>query len=394
MRILFSFVGGAGHLNPLLPIARAARDAGHEVTFAGSGDMMPAVAAAGFTGLATSPPTDKPPTRTPLQAPDAEHEARVIRVHFAGKVARERAAAVLRLSREWQPDLIVYDEMDFGAIVAAERLGLPHASVVVIAAGGFVRREDVAEPLNALRAEHGLPPDPDLMMLGRYLVLDPVPPGYRDPRNPLPATAHSLHPFPPGQTPPGPPPAWLDTLDARPTVYLTLGTVFHLEVGDLMARLIDALCSLPVNLIATVGPDIDPAEFGPQPETVRIERYVPQAHLLSHCDLVISHGGSGTVIGALAHGLPQVVIPLGADQLRNAERCRDLGLGPVLDVMALTPEMVRDAATDALANPAYRQRAAHFQAAIASLPGPDYAVALLERLVSTHRAPDSSTPPS
>lgn len=385
MRTLFSFTGGVGHLNPLLPIARAAREAGHEVAFAGSGQMMPAVAAAGFAGFATSPPPSTPPARTPLQTPDAAHEARVVRDHFAGRSARERATALLRLSQEWPPDVIIHDEMDFGAAVAAERLQVPHAPVVVIAAGSFVRSAGVAAPLNALRADYGLPPDPDLAMLGRHLVLAPVPPGYRDPHDPLPATAHHLHPFPPEQAPVTTPPAWLAHLAPRPRVYLTLGTVFHLETGDLMARLIDALRDLPVNLIATVGQEIDPAEFGPQPAHVRIERYVDQAHLLPRCDLVISHGGSGTVIGALAHGLPQVIIPLGADQLLNADRCRELGLGCVLDVMTLTPETIREAATGALATPAYRQRATRFQAEIAALPGPDHAVRLLERLVHDHQ---------
>lgn len=74
----------------------------------------------------------------------------------------------------WQPDLIVCDEIDFGSMVAAERLGLPYATVLVTAAGSFVRHELVAEPLNALRLEHGLPPDPELAMLSRYLILSPA----------------------------------------------------------------------------------------------------------------------------------------------------------------------------------------------------------------------------
>ncbi len=84
--------------------------------------------------------------------------------------------------------------MDFGALVAAERLGLPYATVLVIAVGSFVRPEVVAAPLNELRAEHGLPPDPDLAMLSRYLVLSLVLPGYRDPAFPLPPTAHAIRP--------------------------------------------------------------------------------------------------------------------------------------------------------------------------------------------------------
>lgn len=80
-------------------------------------------------------------------------------------------------------------------MVAAERLGLPYATGLVIAAGSFARPEVVAAPRGAPRAEHGLPPDADLAMLSRHLILSPFPPGYRDPRFPLPATAHALRPF-------------------------------------------------------------------------------------------------------------------------------------------------------------------------------------------------------
>src|SRR5690606_34662519 len=107
----------------------------------------------------------------------------------------QRADALLATCEEWRPDLLVCDETDFGAMVAAERLGLPYASVLVIAAGSFVRKEVVGEALAELRAAHGLPPDPELTMLSRYQVLSPFPPSYRDPAFPLPATAYSIRPL-------------------------------------------------------------------------------------------------------------------------------------------------------------------------------------------------------
>ena len=55
---------------------------------------------------------------------------------------------VAALCADWRPDLVVCDEIDFGSMIAAERLGLPYASVLVIAAGSFVRRELVGEALN------------------------------------------------------------------------------------------------------------------------------------------------------------------------------------------------------------------------------------------------------
>lgn len=79
-------------------------------------------------------------------------------------------------------------------------------------------------------------------------------------------------------------PEWLTRLDSAPTVYATLGTIYNMESGDIFQRVLAGLRSLPLNLIVTVGRDIDPAEFGPQPANVHIERYA-QALLLPYCDL-------------------------------------------------------------------------------------------------------------
>jgi UDP:flavonoid glycosyltransferase YjiC (YdhE family) len=137
----------------------------------------------------------------------------------------------------------VCDEAEFGAMAAAGRAGLPHATVLVTAAGSFVRPEVVGDALAALRAEHGLGPAPDLEMLGRDLVLSPCPPSFRDPAFPLPETARSIRP------------AVLDDAAAaapwpfpsRPAVYFTLGTVFNLESGDLFAGVLNGLGDMPVS---------------------------------------------------------------------------------------------------------------------------------------------------
>ena len=126
------------------------------------------------------------------------------------------------------------------------------------------------------------------------------------------------------------PPEWLAELE-RPLVYFTLGTIFNLESGDLFERVLAGLSGLPVSVVVTVGREVDPKALGPQPGNVRVEQYVPQSLLLPRCDLVVSHAGSGSVVGALAHGLPMVLLPIGADQPLNAARCEALGVARVLD---------------------------------------------------------------
>ena len=91
------------------------------------------------------------------------------------------------------------------------------------------------------------------------------------------------------------------------------------------------------------------------------------------------------MIGALVHGLPSVLIPMGADQPLNAARCEALGVARVLDAVGATPETVREAVSTVLADPTYWRAAERLRDEIAALPGPAHAVALLERLATEKR---------
>ena len=382
MDFVFTFAGGSGHLEPLVPIARAAERAGHAAAFVSRPWMVPQVEALGFPALAAGSDVGLTPTRLPLVAIDVEQEMREVGEGFGRRIARERAADVLRLCAGARPDLIVCDEFDFGPMIVAERLAIPCATVQVSASGNFVRAAMVSGPLDQVRLEHGLPPDPHLMMPSRSLVLSPFPPSLRDPAMPAPSTAHAVRLLTGGAARTEVGPSWLTHRDHLPTVYFTLGTVYNMESGDLFQRVLAGLRDLAADVIVTVGRDLDPDELGTQPPNVHIERFVPQAELLPHCDLVVSHAGSGSVLGALAHGLPMVLIPIGADQPLNAARCRELGVAEVLDAVAATPVMVLAAASRVLTDAAFRRSAARIRDEIAALPGTDHAVSLLERLAA------------
>lgn len=395
VRVLFSFAGGSGHADPLVPLALALRARGHAVAFAGRASVAAQLARLhGFEILPDPPEHDVASTNAaaaaaiaPLLAPSREREERVLRDGFAGVVARRRLALVTACCAGWRPDLVVADEVDFGGAIAAELLGLPLVTVLVMAAGSFVRPELVAAPLDALRAGHGLAPDPQLRAGSRTLVLAPGAPSFRDPAFPLPPRARAIQPASAG---PAAAPAWLAELPAGPTVYLTLGTVFNLESGDLFARALTGLAALPVNVVATVGSQLDPARFGRQPPHVRIERHVPQALLLPRCDAVVSHGGSGSIGGALAAGLPSVVLPMGADQPLNAARCVALGAGLALDPTTAGADEIAAATARVLEQPGYRTAAGRLRAEIAALPTAAQCVELLEQAGAARAAPRAS----
>jgi UDP:flavonoid glycosyltransferase YjiC (YdhE family) len=362
VRFLFTFAGGEGHLQPLLPLARAAAARGHAVVVSGAASM--GAAAVGLEFVPSGP--DVTPQRVELRPFDLERELSVVREAYAGRFARARTADLLALCEAWRPDVLVRDEFDFGAALAAERLEIAHASVLVNASGGLVSAAGVGEPVARMRAEHGLPAAP----AGDALVLSPFPPSFRDPADPLPATARAFRPYD----------ARREVAGARPLVYATLGTIFNTESGDLLARIVRGVRELPVDVVATVGRTLDSTELGPQPANVRVERFVPQAELLPCCAVTVSHAGSGSVAGALAHGVPLVCVPIGADQPLNAARCVALGAGLSLDPLTLQPDDARAAVATVLADPRYRSGAERLRDELAAQPPVTQAVSWIESL--------------
>jgi MGT family glycosyltransferase len=306
---------------------------------------------------------------------DAPHWAILI-VHYAREMARD----LLDLARDWTPDLIVRAGSEYGGLVAAERLGLPHASVPTGAwHADYQLRLEAVKQLDALRADFGLPADPEVEMPFRYLNLAFIPPRYHDSTRPLAPTTHFLRPVAFDRSGGETLPSWVTELPDHPTVYATLGTFFTSRTS-LYNAMLDGLKGEPINLIVTVGRQQDPARFGPQPSNVHVERYIPQSLLFSHCDLVVAHAGFGTVLGALSHGLPLVVLDVSADHPMHAARCAALGVGRVLDRDGITPETIREAVRAVLADPTYRRNAEELRDEMATLPGLDHAVKLVERL--------------
>jgi UDP:flavonoid glycosyltransferase YjiC (YdhE family) len=388
MRVLFTTLAASGHLHPLVPVARALATAGHEVAVACAEEGRATVERQGFrffpagVGIAEARAALSP---TGPDAPPAPYPLFDGREAFGNFLPRRMLPGLLAAAEVWQPDLIVRDATEIAGLLAAELLGLPHASVEV---GVFLDipflADFVGDHLARLRAELGLPPDPDLTALYRHLHLSFAPPSYQDPARPLPATAVALRPVPFDRSGPEALPAWVDQLPPRPTVYATLGTVFNGDL-DLLQAILAGLHDLPVNVVATVGRDGDPAALGPQPAHVRVEQYVPQSLLLPRCAAVVCHAGWNTVMAALGHGLPLVLMPIGADQPDNAERCRRLGVARVLAPEDRTPAAIGAAARAVLTEPGYWASAERLRVEMAALPGPDRAVPLLEELVARSR---------
>ena len=401
-RFLFSISGGYGHLHPLVPLARALQETGHAVAFAVGPSLRPLVAAAGFSvfpvggNLAADPEYRQFQVERQLLPPGLDGERVIYTRLFCGIGPRLRTPELVAVARAWQPDMLIREAAEYGAVIAAEHLGLPHAAVSFAASlPGLVRFEqDAAAQLDPIRRQWGLPPDPALTALYRYLLLSYSPPSFslHDAGEPgaagvIPAATHFIRPQFFDQAGDEGLPDWVGRLPARPTIYVTLGTEVNREPAfypSVLQTIIAGLRDLPANLIVTLGRDKDPADFGPQPANVHIERYIPQSLLLPHCDLMVMHGGSNSLLAALDAGLPLVVVPLIADQFFNAHVVERLGLGQVVRWEQLTPASIHAAVEDVLDRPLYRQTATRLQAEMHALPDQQYAVDLIERVAAEH----------
>ncbi len=130
-------------------------------------------------------------------------------------------------------------------------------------------------------------------------------------------------------------------------------------------------------MIATVGRDNDPLDLGPTPENARVERFIDQAHVLSHCAAVVHHGGAGTMFGALAHGLPSLALPKSADNFVNATLLAKAGAAQNLMPGEVTEACVRSGLRSVLDDAGYRQRAQLLADEIDAMPSPHEVASLL-----------------
>ncbi|GAA2267842.1 MULTISPECIES: glycosyltransferase [Kitasatospora] len=402
MRVLFTATPAPGHFHPLVPLAAAARTAGHEVAFASGASLLPAIEAMGFRGFAAglgrSGDGDEEFLKIKEQARGLPpHGVEMDRIAIArimyGVRARRMAPDLVRLADGWRPDVIVRDSYEVGGALAAEVLGVPHAALDTTPLYDLgPLAEDIRAELEQARREAGLAPDPEQLMLHRHLYLCCAPPGYLDPAGTRPATLRALRPMPFDRFEGEELPEWFAGLPDRPIVYVTFGTITNRWVPgafpQLFRKVLAAFEDEPVNVVATVDRDSDPAELGPLPPHIRVERYIPQSLLLPHCAVAVTHGGFNTVVGALDAGIPHVVVPFLGDHPDNARRCAELRIGRTVDPWTLTPEAVREAVSEVLTDPDYRANVQRLRAELHALPGPAEAVGLLERLAAGRSVAD------
>jgi UDP:flavonoid glycosyltransferase YjiC (YdhE family) len=383
-RILFTCRPLAGHFDPLLPLAAAARATGHTVAFASGDPVVGRARDAGFTAFEAGPPDTFRAEWAPLFPGFTTLVGDAMRRFFFTEIFANlelvpRVIDLESVMSAWQPDLVVREMAELAAPLVATALGIPYVDVGF----GSLIPGALLDDAGVAAAPHwrarGLEPHP-LAGAFRYLYVDPCPPALQNPEI---ADVAAVQPMRPAaaELQVTERSAWLDDLPHRHTVYVTLGTVWNTDL-DIFRLVLEALRD-HVNLIITVGRQNDPAALGPQPKGVIIRSYIPQHELLPWCDAGVVHGGSGTVLGALAHGVPLLVIPQGADQWSNAQQTVAAGAGQQLLRDELSAQAVHDCVMALLSQPSYRRGAVNIKDEIRAMPSATDALVGLERIRGT-----------
>jgi UDP:flavonoid glycosyltransferase YjiC (YdhE family) len=164
-------------------------------------------------------------------------------------------------------------------------------------------------------------------------------------------------------------------------------TVIDAQVPTLQ-RVCDALVGTDIRATLTLGPAVDGASLR-MSDHIHALPWVDHDRLLPTCAAAITHGGLGTTLRALAHGVPLVLLPLGRDQHFNAARVADVGAGLRLAPEA-APGQIRAALEAVLNEPSFREAAASAAARIAAAEPDRRAGEALERCAD--RAAGGSAP--
>jgi MGT family glycosyltransferase len=422
-RFLLATWDGGGTIPPELGLAAELVSRGHEVVVLSDDTVEAEAMAAGavFTPWQRAPQARARDTDRALIR-DWEVKNPLAQVRQVGTLlffgpaslhAHDLTEAISRHS----PDVLIVDALLTGASAGAERSGLPTAAVApnvnMLRTRGVPPMGSGLQPrggpagrvrdaalhrltdalmgtgtLNATRRDLGLSPvrslDASVRRADRVIFLTSEAFDFT-PSRPDPRVVYGGVPVPPNErveiewTPP-----WPD--DGSPAVLLSLSTTY-MQQEDLLQRLVDALGTVECHALVTTGPGLRSRPVQRLPRNVHVVESAPHGAVLPHVDLVITHGGHGTVIRALAAGVPVMVVPISRDQPDNAARVVHHGVGVKVSKRA-KPDKFAATVREVLTDNALRARTAAMAERLAPDLGAAKAVAALEELA---RSADSSS---
>lgn len=355
MRVLLAATPGGGHVLPLIPIFNALRSAGHDTAIAISDEVF-------VPGLDDSAQRySKDPSRFPL----CPHQRGPKRREWWWRVNTEMAWAsylsTIRIIEEFKPDLLIRDAAERGAYLAAEVAEINHVTVLAgsetTLAPYLDREREISAPW---RASLGLPNDIDgstqVPLLGISLT-HPI--FFGSQADFIPSArfykAEKLN-------------LKFDAGRRSPSILITMGSSLAIPHVDFARKILEGLRGYDARVTLAV-PDCFKSTLSNDFTFANILGFSDLSPHFNNADIVVSHGGFGTVQAALNRGVPMHITPFSSDQFFNAERISECGVGVSLSWELCTPQRLARSVLDVAYDSSFRNAAQHFAKEVQSLPG-------------------------
>jgi len=417
-RFLLTAMPFTGHVRPLLAVAESLADRGHGVRFySGSAFEAPATAAGvRFVPWTSAPDFDENDLQATFPRLIGRKGLRQVFINLEDVMIGTAPAQVADLTAEWARapwDALIADETSVGGALAAESIGCRWATVAVLplhmagtqgpppglgltpGTNALTRARDallraavpllarpLQGPLGRARSAVGLGPSRltfEKALMSPHLVLASGGPLLDFDRSDRPPHLHFVGELARSRAAEFAPPPWWGDLDGRRVVLVTQGTQ-NIEPSDLLQPTLEALADEDVLVVATTGiPGRDDLPF-PVPGNARVAGFIPYPHLLPRVDVIVTNGGWGGTVAALAHGIPLVIGGGDLDKPEVAARVAWSGAGVNLKTGTPSPAQVAAGVARVLAEPSFRQAAERVGAQLRSLGGASRAAELLGEL--------------
>ena len=422
-QILIATVPVIGHINPIVPLARALVARGHEVRWYSGKKHAARIEATGARFVAFTLARDYDDLQLEREFPGRSALAGLDQLRFDLMrifidAAPGQFADIEAIARAWRPDVIVADPTMIGAGFVHERMDIPLVTVSVLPC--VLRSRDTA-PFGL-----GLPPMPSIAgrirnallnqlvehvvfrrvqehwqrtraqvdlarggflfdaprRISRFLL--PTIPGFEYPRSDLPDNVDFIGILPVDAPQGVERPGWFSELDgSRPVVHVSQGTIANTR-PELFAPTIKGLANEDVLVVlATGGRSREELGLAQVPENVRVGSLLPYADLLPRTSVMVTNGGYGGVQIALSHGVPIVVAGTTEDKPEVAARVAWSGAGINLRTSTPSAESVRNAVLEVLSKPAYRLNAKRLAQEYSLYDAVERGTASIEKLVGT-----------
>lgn len=382
MRILMVSLPFTGHVNPMLGMAKALVDKGHEVDFILSNQWKTRIEQAGAAFIPYE------------NFPEAPSELDLRRLSFG-------AACNTALKHGTGHNCLIYEMLFFPGREIADRLKIPAIrlfstfalndeilSGITKTGGplmGLLKSKAIAKAMTRrllgefeIREDNLLteithnPPKLNFVFTTREFQID---------ASDFPEYQYKfLGPSIQGRSEPLF--AGLDDLE-EPLIYISLGSMLN-NARSFYLNCIKAFADAPYEVIMSVGKKVDIADLGKLPHNIRVYSFVPQLQVLQKSSLFITHGGMNSVNEAIHFGVPMVVTPLATDQPTIAKRILELNLGRILEITAVSAQILK-ASVSVMNDQEIRGSMKRFMEYSTGAPGTEFAVSEIERFVRRER---------